>query len=70
MGLVSRSATIILDAKKPGIVCTVVDISAGGAALDVANPERLPKRFALMHGKTKKSCLLIWRRHHRIGVQF
>jgi len=69
-GLVSNAGTIVLDAKKPGIGCTVVDISAAGAALQVANPERLPKRFWLMHGKTKKSCLVIWRRHHRIGVQF
>jgi hypothetical protein len=69
-GLVSKSATIILDAKKPGIACTVIDISAAGAALEVADPEKLPKRFWLMHGKTKKSCLVVWRRHHRIGVQF
>jgi hypothetical protein len=67
---VSNAATIILDAKKPGIGCTVVDISASGAALQVANPERLPKRFWLMHGKTKKSCLVVWCKHHRIGVQF
>jgi len=69
-GLVSKAATVITDAKKPGIACTVLDISAAGAALEVADPERLPKRFALMHGKTRKSCLVVWRRHHRIGVQF
>ncbi|HUI95609.1 MAG TPA: PilZ domain-containing protein [Xanthobacteraceae bacterium] len=69
-GLVSNTATIILDPKKPGVACSVVDISAAGASLQVAYPEKLPKRFWLMHGKTKKSCLVIWRRHHRIGVQF
>ena len=69
-GLVSKTATIIIDAKQPSIGCTVIDISAGGACLEVANPERLPKRFGLLHGKTKKSCLVMWRRHHRIGVQF
>ncbi len=69
-GLVSKAATIITDPKQPGITCAVVDISAGGACLDVAYPERLPKRFGLVHGKTKKSCLLVWRKHHRIGVQF
>ncbi len=69
-GLVSKTASIILDAKSPSIPCTLIDISAGGACLEVANPERLPKRFALLHGKTRKSCLVVWRRHHRIGVQF
>lgn len=69
-GLVSKKAMIIIDAKQPSIACTLVDISAGGACLEVANPERLPKRFALLHGKTRKSCLVVWRRHHRIGVQF
>jgi len=69
-GLVTKAATVIVDPKKPGIPCTVLNISAIGASLEVADPERLPKRFALMHGKTKKSCLVIWRRHHRIGVQF
>ncbi len=69
-GLVPKTATIILDAKSPGIPCTLIDISAGGACLEVANPDRLPKRFALLHGKTRKSCLVMWRRHHRVGVQF
>jgi len=69
-GLVSKGATVIVDPKKPGLPCTVLNISAAGASLEVANPERLPKRFWLMHAKTKKSCLVIWRRHHRIGVQF
>lgn len=69
-GLVSNTATIIVDPKKPGIACTVIDLSAGGACLDLANPEQLPKRFALVHGKTKKSCLLMWRTRRRIGVLF
>ena len=69
-GLVTKAATIITDAKKPGVACTVVDISAAGASLEVADPQRLPKRFWLLHGKTKKSCLIMWRTRHRIGVQF
>ena len=69
-GLVSRTATIIIDSKTPSISCTVVDLSAGGACLQVDDPQRLPKRFALLHGKTKKSCLVMWRTRFRIGVQF
>jgi hypothetical protein len=69
-GLVSPTATIIIDAKTPSIACTLVDLSAGGACLQVPNPEQLPKRFVLLHGKTKKSCLVMWRARYRIGVQF
>lgn len=69
-GLVSPTATIIVDAKTPSIACKLVDLSAGGACLQVSNPEQLPKRFVLLHGKTKKSCLVMWRTRHRIGVQF
>ncbi len=69
-GLVSKTATIIIDPKKPGLPCTVIDMSAGGASLQVANPEQIPKRFALIHGKTKKSCLVVWRKHYKLGVQF
>jgi hypothetical protein len=69
-GLVSRTGTIILDPKKPGVPCKVIDISAGGASLEVANPEQLPKRFSLVAGKTQKSCLIMWRMRYRIGVHF
>jgi len=69
-GLVSKTAAIIVDPKKPAIPCTVIDLSAGGACLELANAEQLPKRFALVHSKTKKSCLVMWRTRRRIGVQF
>jgi hypothetical protein len=69
-GVVSKTATIIIDEKSPTLRCTVIDISAGGACLEVANPERLPDRFDLLHGKLKKCCLVVWRREQRVGVQF
>ncbi len=69
-GLVPKIATIIIDANSPSIRCTLIDISAGGACLEVANPERLPKRFGLLHGRVRKRCLVVWRKQHRVGVQF
>lgn len=68
-GLVSRTAKILLPKGAP-IECTIIDLSAGGACLDLADPDRLPRRFTLLHGATKKSCLVMWKKFRRIGVQF
>ena len=69
-GLVSRTAKIIVDAKTPAVDCFVVDLSVGGACLEVSNPASVPKRFVLLHGKTKKNCLVVWKTARRLGVQF
>jgi len=66
----SSNATIIVAPGKPAIGCTVIDLSAGGACLDLPDPERLPSRFVLVHGATRKSCLIKWKKFRRIGVQF
>jgi hypothetical protein len=69
-GLVSKSGKIIVDAKSPTVDCYVVDLSSGGACLEVPNPASIPKRFVLVHGATKKSCLVVWKAGRRLGVQF
>ena len=69
-GLVSNTATIIVGPKGQTIGCTVIDLSAGGACLDLSDPDRLPRRFVLVHGATRKNCLIMWKKFRRIGVQF
>jgi hypothetical protein len=69
-GLVSKVATIIVAPNAPTIGCTIIDLSAGGACLDLPDPDRLPRRFVLLHGATRKNCLLMWKKFRRIGVQF
>ena len=69
-GLVSNAATIIVGPKGQTIGCTIIDLSAGGACLDLPDPDRLPNRFVLVHGATRKSCLIKWKKFRRIGVQF
>jgi hypothetical protein len=69
-GLVSRNAKIIVPQQATPIDCTVIDLSAGGACLDLADASRLPARFTLLHGATKKSCLVMWKKFRRVGVQF
>ena len=69
-GLVSKFGTIIVDPKKPVIACSVVDLSAGGACLEVSVHAALPKRFVFVHGGTKKKCNLVWQSGRRLGVSF
>lgn len=58
------------DIKSPASPCTVIDISAGGACLDVPGSAAIPRRFTLNHAGTKKSCYLVWQKGRRIGVAF
>ena len=58
------------DLKSPVSPCFVVDLSAGGACLEVPGSAPIPTRFTLNHGGTKKSCSLIWQKGRRIGVTF
>lgn len=69
-GLVPRTGTIFADLKSPASPCFVVDISAGGACLDVPGSAAIPRRFTLNHGGTKKSCYVVWQKGRRIGVSF
>jgi hypothetical protein len=52
------------------IGCNVVDISAGGACIEVHGTEAIPARFILHHGGVKKSCRIVWQKGRRIGVSF
>jgi hypothetical protein len=69
-GLVAKTGMIFADLKSPASSCTVVDISAGGACLDVSGSAPIPRHFTLNHGGTKKSCYLVWQKGRRIGVAF
>ena len=69
-GLVSRFGKIIVDPKTPTIDCSIVDLSAGGACLEIGGRAEIPKRFVLLHGGTKKACNVIWQKGRRCGVSF
>jgi PilZ domain len=66
----ARAGTIFVDLKKPVIDCNVVDISAGGACIEVHGSDAIPARFILNHGGVKKSCRIVWQKGRRIGVSF
>jgi hypothetical protein len=54
----------------PCVNCNVVELSSGGACLEVSDPTAIPERFVLLHGKTKKNCLVLWKAGRRLGVSF
>jgi hypothetical protein len=54
------------------IDCTVRNMSAIGAALEVVTPLFIPDRFKLVvqTEQLKRPCHIVWRREKRIGVAF
>lgn len=69
-GNVSSVAKLIVGPKAPVIDCRVVDYSAGGACLEIAGQIKLPSRFELLYGGTKKRCRVVWSAGRRVGVSF
>ena len=55
-----------------GIDCTVRNLSATGAALEVVTPLFIPDRFTLViqTDQFKRPCHIVWRREKRMGVAF
>lgn len=69
-GLAAQVGKILIDAKAAPIDCTVVDLSVGGACLELSHPYDVPKKFEFLHGGVRKTCNLAWRRGFRVGVNF
>jgi PilZ domain len=69
---VLRSAKIIVPRRSPVIHCTVQNVNNGGACLKLANTYGLPETFDLTfeHGRTRRSCRVIWRTDDKLGVAF
>ena len=52
--------------------CVVLNLSSTGASLKVSNPAGIPERFILVvpGDGLHRSCSIVWRKEHRIGVTF
>jgi hypothetical protein len=55
-----------------GIKCVVRNLSDMGACLELKRPAEMPDNFTLTIKPEylKRSCLVVWRDAHRIGVRF
>jgi hypothetical protein len=69
-GLVSRTGIIFADMKSAPNPCSIVDISAGGACIEVHGNATIPNRFILSHGGVQKTCRVVWQKSRRVGVAF
>ncbi len=69
---VLRCAKIIVLRRSSVIHCTVQNITGGGACLKFANTFGLPETFDLTfeHGRTRRSCRVVWRTEDKLGVMF
>jgi hypothetical protein len=54
------------------IDCSIANISAYGAAIDIPNSYHVPHRFQLVteHGRVVLNCRILWIKQNRIGVAF
>jgi hypothetical protein len=69
-GLGARTGKILIPGSNAPIECRVVDISAGGACLELTSLIALPKRFEFLHCGVRKVCTLVWARNYRLGIQY
>jgi hypothetical protein len=69
----NRAAIVYTSEHAPPVMCTVADISEGGAGLTFVSIIGIPDAFELeIKGETKmRKCKVAWRSEpHRIGVAF
>jgi hypothetical protein len=53
--------------------CTVVDVSEGGARIEVASADALPEEFSLIlidDAASVRRCRVIWRADGQLGVSY
>jgi hypothetical protein len=52
--------------------CTIRNLSAGGACLELASQVGIPDAFDLIigEGNVRRPCRVAWRKANRMGVQF
>ena len=61
-----------ITARKFSEVCSVRNISASGAAIEVPDAQKVPEHFTLVleMESAARSCTVVWRKDRQIGVEF
>ena len=66
-------AWIEFDDHTSPLSCTLLDVSEGGARIEVASPHRLPEEFSLILAEDAanvRRCRIIWRADNEIGISY
>jgi len=53
--------------------CLLSDMSETGARIDIPDADEIPDRFVLLltaNGAARRTCRVVWRKAHQIGVRF
>jgi hypothetical protein len=69
----SGPGKIIVAEGQPAIDCTVREIAASGASLEVASDTKLPETFLVLPDDGEASaycCSLVWRNNTLVGIKF
>lgn len=67
---VLKSGKIIVSEKAPAIPCTVRNVSAGGACVQMDSFYGIPDRFSIVIDGQRHPCRVIWRSSQRMGVAY
>ena len=67
-----RAAITLFDGPLSPIPCVLINLSAGGARLNVMSPGDLPDEFLLTveADDLKHKCQVVWRKGDEVGVRF
>ncbi|MFB9264405.1 PilZ domain-containing protein [Bradyrhizobium erythrophlei] len=52
------------------IPCTVRNVSAAGASIEVNSPLWFPDRFVLAIDGERHACRIVWKKERRLGLEF
>jgi hypothetical protein len=67
---VLKTGSLVLSEKAPKLECTIRNLSATGALLQISSTFGIPADFDLFIGSERRSCHVVWRTDTRLGVAF
>jgi hypothetical protein len=50
--------------------CRIIDVSAGGACIELPSACNLPKHFEFINGRSRMVCHVAWMRGTRVGIEY
>jgi hypothetical protein len=67
-GLMQRDGKLLLGDTL--IDCRILDLSAGGACIELLRTCTLPKHFEFINGRSRMVCRVAWMRGSRVGLEY